>query len=101
MGYQVIKQPDGKLMIFESATDTIVYWDATAHEVTEWFAERAAADARRNVEKIVEDVLAGQEKRHYHRFTMTFTDAIKGDSDHGGDAWNALQDQYDPAVLRS
>lgn len=101
MGCQVIKQPDGKLMIFDSTSDIIVYWDATPDEVVQWFADDAATRARVAVQRIVTDVLAGQEGHHYGRLAMTFDEAIKDDSEHGGDAWNALQDQYDPAVLRA
>lgn len=101
MGCQVIKQPDGKLMIFDSASDTIVYWDATPDEVVQWFVDQAAARAKMTAGRIVEDVVAGQEKRHYAQFALTFDEAIEDDKRHGGDAWNALWDQYGHEVPRS
>lgn len=46
MGQQIIRQPDGKLAVFASITDTFTVVDATPEELVEWRAEEAAERAR-------------------------------------------------------
>ena len=85
MGYQIIKQPSGKLAIRASYTDTLVAWDATKDEVVEWFAELAAADARRHAERLADFVLADEPRKAYYQFVVTWERAVKDDREHGGD----------------
>lgn len=85
MGYQVIRQPDGKLAIFSSYTDTWAVYDATAEEAVEWFAELAAKDARRDAQRIVDHVVAGEPRKAYYQFTRTFDEANAESGKHGGD----------------
>jgi len=87
MGQQIIRQPDGKLAVFNSITDTIVYYDATAEEIIEWRAQQAAEDARRATREQLKDVIRGEPFRVYHQFTMTWQAALEKDRVHGGEAW--------------
>lgn len=87
MGYQIIEQPDGNLALFCSNTDTIVTVDASDDELVEWFAEQAAADARRKARKDVDNVRADRASASYHQFTMTWAEALESDQEHGGEVW--------------
>lgn len=89
MGYQIIRQPDGEYAVFSSITDTIIVYDATAEEIVEWFAEAAADDARRSVRRLLGHVAAGEPRKAYHQFAMTWDEALALDRAHGGDASNA------------
>ena len=84
MGYQVIRQPDGLLAIFSSYTDTWVVYDADPGEVVDYFAERAAKNARRDAERIVEHVMNGRAREAYYQFAMTFEEANAESGEHGG-----------------
>ena len=90
MTYQVIRQPGGELAIFSTYTDTIVMWDATAADVTEWFVERAVADAKERAERILEAVTAGDPRKVYHQFAMTWGEALEMDREHHGEAHLAV-----------
>ncbi|MEV1245122.1 hypothetical protein [Nonomuraea sp. NPDC049750] len=92
MGNQIIRQPSGKLAIFCSVTDTIIVWDSTEDEIVEWFAERAAEDARRDVRRLIEHVAAGNPRKAYCQFSMTWEEALAEDRKHRGDAWKEFQD---------
>lgn len=91
VGNQIIKQPDGKYAVFSSITDTIVFWDATEEEVVQFFVDKVAEDTRRSVEKILTHVSAGQPRKAYYQFAMTWKEALSYDREHGGEAW----EEYD------
>ena len=84
MGYQVIQQPDGKLALFGSVTDTWAVYDATPDEIVEQFATWAADDVRRSARRIVDLVLAGNAREAYYQFAMTFEEANAESREHGG-----------------
>jgi hypothetical protein len=97
MGKQIIRQPNGRYAIFSTGTDTIHMWDATADEVVEHFVERAVEDARREWRRIVECVAAGEPRRVYYQFTMTWEEALELDREHGGEVWRAVMNgEMDP-----
>jgi inosine/xanthosine triphosphate pyrophosphatase family protein len=85
MAYQVIKQPDGKLAVFSSYSDTWVCWDGTPDEVVEYFAEKAANDARKSARETVEHVMADQPREAYYQFAMTFAEANARSRHYGGE----------------
>jgi hypothetical protein len=59
VGYQVVKQPDGRLSVWSTHIDGLVVWDATPDEVVGWFADAAAARERATAARIVDAVLTG------------------------------------------
>lgn len=83
MGHQVIRQPDGRLAVFSSGTCRWIRWDSTPEEVVEWYAERAAEDARRSARRTVDAVLAGRET-YDPRLVMTFEEANAESGENGG-----------------
>lgn len=87
MGHQVIIQPDGKLAIFSSFSDTWIIMDATPGEITEYYARRAAENARRSARETVRTVLDGNEREIYAQFAMTFAEANKRSRKHNGEFW--------------
>ncbi|MCW2768174.1 MAG: hypothetical protein JWO11_4133 [Nocardioides sp.] len=87
MGNQIIKQPDGHFAIFSSETDTVIVWDATADEVVEWFAEWAAEMARQTAGRHIDNVAAGEPRKSYAQFAMSWREALVEDRKHGGEAW--------------
>lgn len=76
MGEQIIKQPDGKLAVFNSSVDDFTGWDLTPEELIEWRAEQAAEEARRTARLYIDRVLSG-ESRPYAQFTMTWDQAVE------------------------
>lgn len=87
MGQQIIRQPDGLFAIFSTNTDTIIVWDATAQDVFDHFIERATADVKRQVAEILVNVAAGEPRKSYYQFAMTWDEALASDEAHGGEAW--------------
>ncbi|MFD5899051.1 hypothetical protein [Streptomyces sp. NPDC060366] len=85
MGQQIIRQPDGKLAVFSSITDTFIVVDATPEELVEWRAEEAAERAREQTRKELEKVLAGNSHVVYRQSAMTWEEAMQSDREHGGD----------------
>lgn len=83
MGHQIIKQPDGRLAIFSSGVDTWIMKDAEPGAVEDYYAMRAAEDARRSARETISHVLAGEPQKVYYQFTMTFeeADAIARETD--------------------
>lgn len=85
MGQQIIKQPDGRLAVFSSVTDTFIVVDATPEEIVEWRAEEAAEAARERTRTELGHVLADQSRAAYFQFTLTWDEAAESDREHGGD----------------
>lgn len=84
MGYQVIKQPDGKLALFSSFTDTWAMYDASPQEIVDWFTERATEDARRSAQHVVDAVVADRPREVYYQFARTFDEANATSGERGG-----------------
>lgn len=89
MSYQIIRQPDDRYAIFDTNTDTIIIWDATAGEIEGWFVEKAIDDTRRDIRATIERIDAGR----VHRGAMTWQDALAKDRQHGGDASMEIEGQ--------
>lgn len=78
MGWQVIKQPDGKLGVWSSDPGDWIAKDMDADEIEELFAEEMAGDLARRLRKvrqIVQWVLDGTPEKAYHQFAMTYEEA--------------------------
>lgn len=75
MGHQIIKQPDGKLAVFSSFIDDWIIQDATPEELLDYYAEKAAKDARTSTQQVLDAVLADRPRDVYYRSAMTFEEA--------------------------
>lgn len=85
MGQQIIKQPDGRLAVFSSVTDSFIVVDAAPDELVEWRAEEAAEKAREQTRRELEHVLADNPRAVYFQFAKTWEEAAEMDREHGGD----------------
>lgn len=84
MAYQVIRQPSGKLAVFSTGADRWAVYDAEPEEIVEWFAQRAADNARLSARETVNVVLAGNPRQIYAQFAMTFEEANAKSAEDGG-----------------
>ncbi|CAL9480775.1 hypothetical protein [Streptomyces sp. enrichment culture] len=73
MGQQIIRQPDGRLAVFDTVSDTFIVVDATPEEVIEWRAEEAADTARSRTRDELNRVATTE--RPYRQFTLTWAEA--------------------------
>jgi len=90
VGNQIIHQPDGKFAVFNTNTDTIVFWDATKDEVVDWFVqlELAALERRKqHIADMIDQVGADNAREVYHQFAMTWDEALDRDREHDGEVW--------------
>lgn len=87
MGYQIIKQPDDQFAIFSTFTDTIIVWDATGQEIEDWFVQNAAERARQDVRRTLGHVGAGEPRKAYCQFAMTWDEALAEDRENDGEVW--------------
>lgn len=86
MGQQIIRQPDGRLAVFSSITESFIVTDATSEEIIEWRAEEAAETARERTKVELKRVLDDTLGSPYHQFMLTWEEASRrgqegGDSD--------------------
>lgn len=51
MGRRITKQPNGRLAVYSSITDSFIVWDATPEELIEWLAIEASQEARSRAEQ--------------------------------------------------
>ena len=91
MGHQIIRQPDGKLAVFSSVVDSWIIMDATPEDLGDYYAEKAAEDARRDVARILGHVLAGEPRKVYCQFARTFDEANQSSREHGGEWWDGSE----------
>ena len=78
MGWQVIRQPDGRLAVFSSVVDDWIARNLTAEEAEELFAEEMGADIARRLRKIrqnIQHVLDGNADKAYPITSMTWEQA--------------------------
>lgn len=75
MGHQIIKQPDGLLAVWSTVTDSWMLYDATPAELLDYYAERAAKRAREDTQEALDAVIAGDARRVYFQFALTFDQA--------------------------
>jgi len=75
MGWQIIKQPDGKFAIWSSIVDNFIFVNCDADEVVAAFVEDATKDLERSVREKLEKVEA--DKPAYYQFTKTWDEAIE------------------------
>jgi hypothetical protein len=83
MGFQIVKQPDGRLAIFSSYVDQWVACDASDEEVILMFAEQAAESSRLSIGRSVAAILEGRE-RELPGFHYTIEELDARSLRHGG-----------------
>jgi hypothetical protein len=91
MGHQIIRQPDGKLAVFSTGVDAWIRKDATPDGIGDYYAEKAAEDARRDVAQVLGHVLSGEPREAYCQFAMTFDEANEESREHGGEWWDGSE----------
>lgn len=82
MGKQVILQPNGKLALFSTNSDTWHRYDCTPEELIDYFAAMAEEDARRSAIRTIAQVLAYENP--YYQFALSFEEANEMSKAHGG-----------------
>lgn len=81
MGRQIIRQPDGLYAVFSTGVDSWIAHDLTRDGLIEWFAERAARDARRDMAQLLDDM---DEPGYANPMGETFEEANAASVEHGG-----------------
>jgi len=87
MGHQIIRQPDGKLAVFSSVVDAWILVDAEPEDLLDYYAEKAAEDARRSAQRTIDAVLSGEPRQAYYQFAMTFEEADVTSRESNGPYW--------------
>lgn len=77
MGQQIIRQPDGRLAVFDSVTDSFIVVDASQEEIIEWRAEEAADAARERTKAELRRVLNAGTDGPYLQFTLSWEEASR------------------------
>lgn len=84
MGHQIIKQPDGKYLIFSSIVDNIIATGGTREEIINYYVKRAVADETERVSKLIDSIEAGE--KPYLQFGYTFEEVLRTVKTHHGQA---------------
>jgi hypothetical protein len=84
VGHQIIKEP-GKdtYAVFSSFTDVWILWNASREELEDYYAERAAEDARRSFRHTI-SLVDEDPRKAYFQFAMTFGEANAKSIEMGG-----------------
>jgi hypothetical protein len=75
--HQIIRQPNGRLAVFSSGVNDWIIADVTAYELAEYYARRAAEDARGKYLHTARLVLEDKADQAYYQFTMTYEEACQ------------------------
>lgn len=93
MGQQIIKQPNGKLAVWDSGCDSFILMDATAEEIIEDRIEKKRHELTENMERTLAMLEAGG--KPYHQFTKTFEECVETIKEvHGtkSEEWQMLEE---------
>ena len=74
MGYQIVKQPDGKFVLWSSYEDNFILADLTPDEIVEFFIKLESEKVRENVLKITRQL--DNNEKPYGQFSKSFNDCI-------------------------
>lgn len=74
MGWQIIKQPDGKYCIFSSVVDNVTYYNCSKEQIVGVFIKTEVERVRKEVLGIIDSLDDGY--KPYHQFTKTFDQMI-------------------------
>jgi hypothetical protein len=100
VGYIILADPSapGLFAIFSTHTETIVIWNAPENAVIEWFAQKAAKDAREAIERDLSYIKAGEPEHVYGRPAMTWEQALRQDGRRGGQVSKELAEAAERSV---
>jgi hypothetical protein len=88
MGHQIVRQPDGRLAVWSTGVDDWVLYDCEPLDLLDYYAERAAAEARESAARTVKAVLDGDARSVYYQWTRTFDELQAERADrHGSAPW--------------
>ena len=76
MGDQIIKQPNGKYMLFRSTCDRVVLCEATSEDILEFWLKEESRELKPIISEIITELDAAKKPRRYGQFTMTFEEAL-------------------------
>lgn len=82
MGFQIIKQPDGKYAGFCSISDAIIGTDLSREEIIDHLVKEKLEDITRKVNDVCDQLDAGE--KPYFQFTMTWEEAKRTHEEHHG-----------------
>jgi hypothetical protein len=85
MGHQIVKQPNGKLCLFSTERDEIVLADASPDDLRRHFDDLTLRNGRRETERLLGYVLAGEPRKAYYQFTRTYEQVVETHRWHGGE----------------
>ena len=74
MGWQIIKQPDGKFSIWSTVSDDFLYIDCDVEDIIRFMARAEKKRITEEVNDIVKQLNEGG--KPYHQFTITYEDAL-------------------------
>lgn len=75
MADQIVKQPNGKFLIFSSISDSVIGYNATPEELIEFKVKRAKERITEEVNNIVEKLNKGE--KPYYQFTKTYDEVLE------------------------
>jgi formylmethanofuran dehydrogenase subunit A len=75
MGRQIVRQPNGKYLVYSSICDNVVLYDATPQEIIDCFAEEEKEKITSSINSIIEKLEKGE--KPYYQFTMNFEEVIE------------------------
>jgi hypothetical protein len=82
LGRQILKQPDGKLAVWSTNSDSIIIYDASEADIVTYFLERDVRDSIAATMKIIDELEAGE--KPYYQFTMTYEEALRKHEERHG-----------------
>jgi len=82
LGRQIIQQPDGKLAVWSTNSDSIILYDATEDEIVQYFIDREVKRIDQDIRQIIAE-LRGNGKPYY-QWTMTWDEALKEHEERHG-----------------
>ena len=75
MGWQIIKQPNGKYCIFSSVVDNVIYYDGTPEQILNTIIEAETTPIRKRVNETISELDNGG--KPYGQFTKSFDEMIE------------------------
>jgi Asp-tRNA(Asn)/Glu-tRNA(Gln) amidotransferase B subunit len=74
MAGQIIKQPNGKFLIFSSIVDSVTFYDMTEEEIVQERLKEAETKIRDEVKRVVDQLNKGE--KPYYQFTKTYSQML-------------------------